>query len=129
MLQQCCRKRKKNSVKSALSKVRLDLLNSKPAIIRLVLKTGDTSLCDHVFSELEGSYPNNTIHNKDSDGSVCVCVCVCVFSRSVMSESATPWTVARQVPLSLGFPRQDSWSGLPFRRKACRVTDERLFLC
>ena len=27
---------------------------------------------------------------------------------------ATPWTVARQVPLSMGFPRQEYWSGLPF---------------
>ena len=26
----------------------------------------------------------------------------------------TPWTVARQAPLSLGFCRQDYWSGLPF---------------
>jgi len=27
---------------------------------------------------------------------------------------ATPWTVARQAPLSVGFPRQEYWSGLPF---------------
>ena len=27
---------------------------------------------------------------------------------------ATPWTVACQVPLSLGFSRQEYWSGLPF---------------
>ena len=26
----------------------------------------------------------------------------------------TPWTVARQAPLSMGFPRQEYWSGLPF---------------
>ena len=26
---------------------------------------------------------------------------------------ATPWTVARQPPLSMGFPRQEYWSGLP----------------
>ena len=25
-----------------------------------------------------------------------------------------PWTVARQAPLSTGFPRQEYWSGLPF---------------
>ena len=25
----------------------------------------------------------------------------------------TPWTVARQTPLSVGFPRQEYWSGLP----------------
>ena len=26
---------------------------------------------------------------------------------------ATPWTVAHQAPLSMGFPRQEYWSGLP----------------
>ena len=26
----------------------------------------------------------------------------------------TPWTVARQAPLSMGFPRQEYWSRLPF---------------
>ena len=29
---------------------------------------------------------------------------------SVVSDSVTPWTVARQVPLSMGFPRQEYWS-------------------
>jgi len=27
---------------------------------------------------------------------------------------ATPWTAAHQAPLSMGFPRQEYWSGLPF---------------
>ena len=27
---------------------------------------------------------------------------------------AIPWTVARQAPLSMGFSRQEYWSGLPF---------------
>ena len=38
----------------------------------------------------------------------------CVLSHSVMSDSATPWTVAHQAPLSMGFPRQEYWSRLPF---------------
>ena len=33
---------------------------------------------------------------------------------SVESDSATPWTVACQAPLSMGFSRQEYWSGLPF---------------
>ena len=38
-----------------------------------------------------------------------------LFSHQVMSNPfATPWTVARQTPLSMGFPRQEYWSGLPF---------------
>ena len=27
---------------------------------------------------------------------------------------ATPWTVVHRVPLSIRFPRQDYWNGLPF---------------
>ena len=27
---------------------------------------------------------------------------------------ATPWTVAHPAPLSIGFPRQEYWSELPF---------------
>ena len=27
---------------------------------------------------------------------------------------ATPWTVAHQAPLSMGFSRQEYWSGWPF---------------
>ena len=38
-----------------------------------------------------------------------------LFSHSVVSDSfATPWTLARQAPLSMGFPRQEYGSGLPF---------------
>ena len=32
-----------------------------------------------------------------------------------MSDSlSTPWTVGGQAPLSMGFPRQEYWSGVPF---------------
>ena len=37
-----------------------------------------------------------------------------MLNCSVMSNSVTPCTVAHQAPLSMGFPRQDYWSGLPF---------------
>ena len=46
---------------------------------------------------------------------VCVCVCVCVWSQfSYVSLFVTLWTVARQAPLSMGFSRQEYWSGLPW---------------
>ena len=35
-------------------------------------------------------------------------------SRSVMSDSAIPWTIAHLAPLSMGFSRQEYWSELPF---------------
>ena len=31
-----------------------------------------------------------------------------------MSDSVTPRTVAHQAPMSMGFPRQEYWTGLPF---------------
>ena len=37
-----------------------------------------------------------------------------MLSHSVVSDSATPWAVARQAPLSMGFSRKEHWSGLPF---------------
>ena len=37
-----------------------------------------------------------------------------VKSLSRVQLFATPWTVARQAPLSMGFSRQEYWSGLPF---------------
>ena len=36
----------------------------------------------------------------------CMLSCVPLF--------ATPWTVACQAPMSMGFSRQEYWSGLPF---------------
>ena len=36
------------------------------------------------------------------------------WSCSVVSDSVTPWTVAQQGPLSMGFSRQEYCSGLPF---------------
>ena len=37
-----------------------------------------------------------------------------LFSCYVMSDSfVTPWTVAHQATLSMGFSRQECWSGFP----------------
>ena len=35
-------------------------------------------------------------------------------SLSCVRLFATPWTVAHQAPPSMGFSRQEYWSGLPF---------------
>ena len=47
---------------------------------------------------------------KDPEGT---CVGVCSVAL-VVSDSETPWTVACQASLSMGFSRQEYWSGLPF---------------
>ena len=41
-------------------------------------------------------------------------VCVCTQSVSCVWLFMIPWTVAHQAPLSMGFFRQEYWSGLPF---------------
>ena len=43
-----------------------------------------------------------------------VLLCSDSLSCLVISGSANPWTAAHQAPLSLGFSRQEHWSGLPF---------------
>ena len=37
-----------------------------------------------------------------------------MYSVSHVQFFETLWTVARQGPLSMGFPRQEYWNGLPF---------------
>ena len=39
---------------------------------------------------------------------------MCVQSLSSVRLFVTPWTVARHAPLSMRFPGQEYWSGLPY---------------
>ena len=38
----------------------------------------------------------------------------CLVTKSYPTLYVIPWTVALQAPLSMGFPKQEYWSGLPF---------------
>ena len=38
----------------------------------------------------------------------------CMSAQPLSHIAATPWTIAHQAPLSMGFSRQKYWSGLPF---------------
>ena len=46
-------------------------------------------------------------------GCVYMYMCVCVTHFSCVQLFATPWTIARQAPLSTEFSRQEYWSELP----------------
>jgi len=39
---------------------------------------------------------------------------ICGLVAKSCPTLVTPWTVAHQAPLSMGFPRREYWSGLPF---------------
>ena len=39
---------------------------------------------------------------------------MCAQLLSHVQLFVTPWAIARQAPLSMGFSRQECWSGFPF---------------
>ena len=57
---------------------------------------------------LESRPPNTTCIQTHSF------VVVVLIAQSCLDSFETPWTVAYQAPLSMGFSRQEYWSGLPF---------------
>ena len=44
------------------------------------------------------------------------------WSHLVVSDSVTPWTAVYQASLSMGFSRQEYWSGLPFPSQGIFLT-------
>ena len=44
---------------------------------------------------------------------MCLCVCVYSVTQSCLTLQSY-WTVDYQAPLSMEFPKQEYWSGLPF---------------
>ena len=42
------------------------------------------------------------------------CCCCCLVAKSCLTLLQPPWLVPHQAPLSMGFPGQEYWSGLPF---------------
>ena len=76
-----------------------DLLNS----------TGNSVLCNNLNGKRIWTRLDTCIWITES-----LCCMVVVYSLSRVQILATPWTVACQTSLSVGFPRQEYWSGLPF---------------
>ena len=70
-------------------------------------------LCIYLF--IHSSFIHLLIHPSSVDPFICppnrLGVCQ---SLSRVRLFATPWTVARQAPLCMGFSRQEYWSGRPF---------------
>ena len=73
-----------------------------------------------VFSFIEDHLFIVFSHSRRGEGALCdlfnkisALIRLVLFSRSVMSDLATPWTAAYQAPPSMGFSRQEYWSGVP----------------
>ena len=64
---------------------------------------GEREMVVAVKGQQEGSFGEGTVLCLD-------CACVC-WSLSRVRLLVTPWTVARQAPLSMEFSRQEYWSG------------------
>ena len=63
-------------------------------------------------SPLLGAQPQPSAPTLSFSSATCVCVCVLSRFRHVRL-CVTPWTAARQAPLSTGVSRQEYRSGLP----------------
>ena len=91
--------------------------------------TGGLHLCPRPMAFLSLLVPLCTMRAKVGEYSevpkgVCTCACVCVYALSCVRLFVTPWTVALQAPLSMGFPRKEYWSGLPFPSLVPKVEDK-----
>ena len=82
-----------------------------------------SSIIHHLYSNIYSGdmlkYPleNNLQQNNENYTSVKFVVCIFFLTVKLLSRVrlfATPWTVAYQVPPSMGFSRHEYWSGLPF---------------
>ena len=54
---------------------------------------------------------------KNNSTWLCFCpiyACVHAQLHNCVQPSVTVWTIAHQTSVSMGFPRQEYWSGLPF---------------
>ena len=63
-------------------------------------------------TRLEFSFPDLLVSSEFQSHTFMACVHVCSVTQSCLF--ATPWTVACQAPTSMGFPREEYWSGLLF---------------
>ena len=72
------------------------------------LKTGKQLLCGQHLEQLLRFVVSHWASLKRRDGGLGGLV------AKLCPTLAIPWTVACQAPLSMGFSRQEYWSGLPF---------------
>ena len=75
------------------------------------------TLCDPIDGSPSGSSIPGILQARIT-GVGCHFLLQCVKVKSLRCACllATPWTAAHQAPLSMGFSRQEYWSGMPLPR-------------
>ena len=81
-------------------------------------KTGSFPIeCSYLYGRHVQLLSSQSVQPVPGPGSR-ACLCLLVRSKcwplSRVQLSASPWTIACQAPLSMGFSSQEYWSGLPF---------------
>ena len=73
------------------------------------------TLCDPIDRSPPGSHPWDSLGKNTGVGCHFLLQCMKVKSESEVTQSCPmdPRTVAHQAPPSMGFPKQEYWSGLP----------------
>ena len=88
-------------------------VKSESEVAQSCLTLSDPMDCSLPGSSIHGIFQARVLEwGAIAFSTVINCLCVCSV-LSVMSDSETLWTVACQAALSMGFSRQDYWSGLP----------------
>ena len=96
--------------------------------------------CPHFYSQTRQSFPpgwfkrarlSKVSHPSRTVGlKTWMQASVCVLSCKVLSDSAAPWTVARQAALSMGFSRQECWCvSVPSSRGSSQLGDRTYVFC
>ena len=80
------------------------------------MSTKETRICNEAktASSVNGAGKTEQLHVKELEHFLTPYTKVKVKLLSHVQLFATPWTVAYQAPLSMGFSSQEYWSGLPF---------------
>ena len=91
-----------------------------PQSLGITLRLDDMELKLELCNNLEGWERVESGREVQEEGDICMKVKV--KSLSHVRLFATPRTVAYQAPLSMGFSRQEYWSGLPFPSPVSQLT-------
>ena len=90
------------------------------AILRTAAAAESLQSCPTLCDPIDGSPPGCPIPGASPGKNTGVgchfllqCIKVKVKSLSLVRPSVTPWTAAHQAPPSMGFSRQEYWSGVP----------------